>query len=80
MPKNTYPNQECAALPICNISSEPFADRVKIVLILKQGIFEAHLSRVRTLESKFNLKQYIDDCYVHHMIDHLTILYTHIKQ
>lgn len=77
MPNNTYPSKECAALPICNISSEPFADRDKIVLILKQGIFEAHLPRVRALESKFNLKQYIDDRCVHHMIDHHTILYTH---
>lgn len=40
MPNNTYPSQECAALPICNISSEPFADRDKIVLILKQGILK----------------------------------------
>lgn len=80
MPNNTYPSQECAALPICNVSSEPFADKAKIVLILKQGIFEAHLPRVCTLESKFNLKQYIDDCCVHHMIDYLSLLYTHIKQ
>lgn len=80
MPNNTYPSQDCASLPICNVSSEPFADKAKIVLILKQGVFEAHLPRVCTLESKFNLKQYIDDCCVHHMIDYLSLLYTHIKQ